>query len=114
MKRCIEECGAETFLDVNDITTGDDFKAILRSELAQADELVALFTPFSRRRVWLWTEIAIAWSTDKRIVAVFYGMTLADLTQVGGSGVLEDRHVRALNDFDIYLAELRGRVARAR
>jgi hypothetical protein len=114
MRRCIEESGAETFPDVNDIATGDDFKATLRSELARADELVALFTPFSRHRVWLWSEVSIAWFTDKRIVAVFYGMTLADLAQDGGSGVLEDRHVRTLNDFDTYLAELRGRIERAR
>ncbi len=111
MEHCIKECGAETFLDVNDIATGDDFKEVVRAEIALADELVALFTPFSRDRSWLWIEIGAAWFARKRIVAITYGMTMGDLEQDGGGrAILADVHLRALNDFDVYLQELRERV----
>jgi hypothetical protein len=87
MARCIGDAGAETFLDANDLHTGDEFKRVILDELRRSDELVALFTPFSRRSVWLWSEIAIAASLDKRVVGIFYGMTLEDLRHDGGTGV---------------------------
>jgi hypothetical protein len=112
MARCIEECGAETFLDVNDIATGDDFKELIRAEIARSDELVALFTPFSRDRSWLWVEIGAAWFARKRIVAITYGMNMEDLERDGGGrAILTDMHHRSLNDFDPYLHELRERIA---
>jgi hypothetical protein len=111
MERCIKECGAETFLDANDIATGDDFKEVLRAEIALADELVALFTPFSRDRSWLWIEIGEAWFARKRIVAITYGMAMGDLEQDGGGrAILADVHLRDLSDFDICLQEPQKRV----
>ncbi len=112
MERCIRECGAQTFLDVNDIDSGDAFKTLILKEIVGSDELVALFTPFSRRRMWLSNEIGAAWSHGKRLVAVTYGMEMADLDKEGegGRGVLEGRHFRALNQFDEYLRELKGRI----
>jgi hypothetical protein len=111
MERCIRECGPETFLDVNDVATGDDFKEVIRTEIGEADELVALFTPFSRDRSWLWVEIGAAWILRKRIVAITYGMTLGDLEKGGGGrAILADVHLRPLNEFDVYLQELQERV----
>jgi hypothetical protein len=112
MARCIEECGAETFLDVNDIETGDEFKSRIRAEIIGSDEFVALLTPFSRRRSWLWNEIGVAWGHRKRIVAITYGMAMADLDNEdgGGRGVLEGYQFRRLNDFETYVHELRERV----
>jgi len=51
--RCIEDAGATTFLDANDIETGDKFKSLIRQEIIRSDEFVALLTPFSRTRVAL-------------------------------------------------------------
>jgi hypothetical protein len=112
MERCIKECGADTFLDVNDIETGDEFKARIRAEIIGSDELVALLTPFSRGRSWLWNEIGVAWGLQKRIVAITYGMTMADLDTEdgGGRGVLEGYQFRNLNDFETYVHELRERI----
>jgi hypothetical protein len=86
MARCIGECGAETFLDANDIQTGDEFRRVIQAEPSRADELVALFTPFSRRSVWVWSEIAIAAFLNKRVVGIFHGISLADLREDGGTG----------------------------
>ena len=115
MARGIRESGAETFLDVYDIQTGDDFKARIRDEIMRADELVVLLTPFSRRRTWLMNEVGLAWGLGKRVVPITYGMAVADLDgeEGGGKGVLEASHFRNLNDFDKYLDELRGRVENA-
>jgi hypothetical protein len=110
MARCIGECGAEPFLDANDIQTGDEFKRVILAELRRADELVVLFTPFSRNSVWLWSEIAVTAFLEKRVIGIFYGMALNDLRENGGTGFPEERHVRQLNDFDSYLGELRGRI----
>jgi TIR domain len=111
MARCVGECSVETFLDVNDIATGDEFKEVIRTKISQADELVALFTPFSRDRSWLWVEIGAAWYARKRLVAVLFGMTMADLERDGGGrAILTDIHSRPLNAFDGYLDELRERV----
>lgn len=112
IERCIRECGASTFLDINDLETGDAFKARIKDEIKASDELVALLTPFSRRRSWLWNEIGLAWGLGKRIVAITYGMEMSDLDREGegGRGVLEGYHFRPLNQFDEYLTELKRRV----
>jgi TIR domain len=46
----LEECGAATFLDRRDIAAGDDFRERIREEIPKCDELLALFTPWSRKR----------------------------------------------------------------
>ena len=110
MARCITDQGASTFLDANDVETGDDFKRRIKAAIAASDELVALLTPISRRRSWLWVEIGAAWVLEKRVVAITYGVSRADLEADGGKAVLEDLHLRELNTFDEYLSELRGRL----
>jgi hypothetical protein len=111
MARCIEERGAETFLDVNDIQTGDEWKSRIRTEIIGSDELVVLFTPASRRRTWLRYEIGAAWAHGKRIVSITYAITMTDLEDEGGRSLLEAYQICSLNDFDTYLDELRQRVS---
>jgi hypothetical protein len=113
MARCIEDAGAEVFLDVFDIQTGDDFMARIRDAIVGSDEMVVLLTPFSRRRTWLMNEIGLAWGLGKRIAPITYGMTMTDLDGEGGGrrGVLESRQFCLLNEFDSYLGGLRGRIS---
>ena len=70
--RCVEDCGASAFLDRRDIVAGDDFKTRIREEIIGCDELLALFTPWSRRRAWIRHEIGMADLLEKRIVCIFY------------------------------------------
>ncbi len=51
----IEDCGAAAFLDRRDIAAGDNFKQRIQQEIPRCDELLALFTPWSRRRAWFGT-----------------------------------------------------------
>ena len=109
--RSIKEIGATTFLDETDIPKGTNFKSRVHSEIAKSREIVALFTPWSARRSWVWVEIGAAWSQSKPVVAVFYGMNVSDLHESGqGQAILEDINVLSLNVFDIYLEELRVRI----
>ena len=111
MARCIGDIGAGTFLDAYDIATGDEFETRIREALSKCDELLALFTPLSIRRAWVFMEIGAAWMQGKRVSAILYGLSLRDFDAESGTGagLLARRHVRDLNDFDTYLGELKMR-----
>lgn len=108
--------GAKPFLDETNIPKGaPDFKRIIRDEISTTRELVALFTPWSMMRSWVWIEMGAAWNRDIPILAVFYGMTASDLDKSGqGKAILEDINAIGLNEFDKYLAQLTGRLTEAR
>lgn len=111
MARCIKECGASTFLDETDVAKGDDFKKRIHQEITACDELVAVFTPWSASRFWVWAEVGAAWGQGKRVVAVLYGLTVVELEKLGGSkGVFEDINILNINDFADYINELQNRV----
>jgi hypothetical protein len=66
--KSIANCGADTFLDRRDIAAGDNFKRRIHEEIPKCNELLALFTPWSRRRAWVRHEIGMADMLRKRIV----------------------------------------------
>jgi hypothetical protein len=104
--------GARTFLDETDVPKGADFKSIIRREIVECDELVAIFTPWSAHRFWVWSEVGAAWGQGKSVVAILYGLTLKDLEELGDSkAVFEDINILHLNDADRYLVELGQRVS---
>jgi hypothetical protein len=112
MARLIRVSGATPFLDETDIAKGDNFKQIIHQEIKQCKELVALFTPWSVQRFWVWIEVGAAWAQEKRVIAVLYGITVAELEKIGGSkAILEDINILQLNDFDTYANELQQRTA---
>jgi len=109
--RCVRDLGADAFLDETSIAKGENFKQIIHREIALSNEVIALFTPWSAKRSWVWIEIGAAWSQDKPVVAVFYGMELGDLEKSGqGKGMLEDINVLQLNDIEQYFTQLASRV----
>lgn len=63
--RRITDCGATTFLDETDIPSGANFKEIINREISGCQELVALFTPWSAQRFWVWAEVGAAWGTGQ-------------------------------------------------
>ena len=111
-RRIREDSGALTFLDVDDVAVGDDFESRIHSEIRAARELVVLFTPWSARRSWVWTEVGAAWEQGKRVVAVLCGLSIAGLQETGeGTGPVDHRYIIQINDFDQYIVELSRRVA---
>ena len=108
--RSIEACGAAVFLDRRDIAAGDNFKERIRAEIPRCNELVALFTPWSRRRAWVRHEIGMADTLGKRIVCVFYRVAIEDFdADEDGRGPLDDLNFVDINALDTYLGELRKR-----
>jgi hypothetical protein len=107
----IRALGAATFLDESDIPKGANFKEIIRQEIASCDELLALFTPWSAQRSWVWSEVGAAWGQNKPVLGVLYGLTARKLDNVsGGKAMFEDINVLDLNETERYLSQLRQRV----
>jgi hypothetical protein len=93
-RRIRDDCGALTFLDVEEVASGDNFKQRVHSEIRTAHELVALFTPWSARRSWVWIEVGAAWAQEKRVIAVLHGLSISEFEEIaGGKGVFEDIHI---------------------
>jgi hypothetical protein len=105
------DTGAEVFVDIFDIKSGDRIEERVHSGLTASTELVSLLTPWSVDRNWVWSEIAGAWALKKRYVRVLYGLTLDEIDRDhGGLAMLSATSLIELNDFDNYLRELGGRV----
>jgi hypothetical protein len=109
--RLIEDCGASAFLDRRDIVAGDNFRERIHQEMPNCDELLALFTPWSRKRAWVRHEIGMADALKKRIVCVFYKVDIADFDPLeDGMGPLEQLNVIPLNELNKYFQALRKRI----
>lgn len=65
-----EDARAEPFIDIFDVKKGDRIEERIFEELPKCKELVALLTPWSVTRNWVWNEIGAAWILNMRIVAV--------------------------------------------
>ncbi|ANM30155.1 hypothetical protein ABI59_12095 [Acidobacteria bacterium Mor1] len=112
LKPRLEESGAEVFLDNVNLEYGDDFREIILSELRRCDELLALLTPSSIRRPWVYAEIGamVVREQGDRVIAVQYGPEEQELQELGVLSLLGTRTLLPLDDFDTYLAQLKGRV----
>ena len=109
----IQAAGAETFLDVFDIEKGDDFEERIFGEMPSCKELVALLTPWSVDRNWVWVEIGAARAFGLCVVVVVYGLTLSDLeNDRGGKVFLGAKNIAEINDLNAYLAQISKRVAK--
>jgi len=109
--RAVGEAGAHPFLDETDIPKGANIRQRIHDEIRRSDELIALFTPLSSKRSWVWGEIGAVWGRRIPVVAVFYGMNASDLDDSGqGKAILEDINLLELNDFNAYAIQLQKRV----
>jgi len=111
MARLISDVGARPFIDIFDIKSGDRIEGKIQLGLGEANELVALLTPWSVDRNWVWIEIAAAWALHKRYVGVLYGLTTSEIEKDrGGMAILASTNVVAIVDFDDYIHELKERI----
>ena len=111
MARPIREAGAVPFIDIFDIKKGDRIEPRVKEGIRNCAELVALITPWSVDRNWVWAEIAGAWTLEKRITAIFYGIGMRDVEDKhGGLACIAPTNVSSIDDFDQYVLELGERV----
>jgi hypothetical protein len=108
---CIRnQTGAEVFIDIFDIKSGDRIEEKVHSGLTGCTELISLLTPWSVDRNWVWSEMAAAWIQRKRYVGIVYGVTLDQIDKEhGGLAMLSPTNVISLNDFNQYILELTDR-----
>jgi hypothetical protein len=118
--RAVSEAGAETFLDEMNIPKGSNFKKQIKEEIDRSDELIVLFTPWSRMRSWVWVEVGAAWGKGIPVIAIFYGMKASELDDGGqGKAILEDINLveldglAGLNEYEKYIKELGCRARRS-
>lgn len=110
----LERCGAETFLDVNDIEHGDDFDEAIVDAAERSNELLVLVTPWSKDRNYVWMEIGMFRGARKRVVGVLHGLKSSDIaTDERIPVVLKKIDLVDLNDVDSYLVQLARRAAGA-
>ncbi len=83
----------------------------LSAKKLQPVKLLALFTPWSAQRSWVWSEVGAAWGQNKPILGVLYGLTPKKFDTVsGGKAMFEDINVLDLNEMEKYFSELQYRV----
>lgn len=111
MGRLIAEGGGKPFIDIFDIKKGDRIEDRVREGVSQCNELVALLTPWSVKRNWVWAEISAAWTLQKRFVGVLYGLTIKQIEKDhGGMACLAPTNVIVLDEFDDYIREMSERI----
>jgi len=102
--------GADCFLAVEGMETGDDFDRRIMQALEEAAELVVLLTPQALDRPYVWVEIGAARSRGIRIVGLLHHMSTESLVDYGAPGFLKSLYLRDINELDEYLVELRRRI----
>ena len=111
MARLMLDVGATPFIDIFNIKSGERFEEKIHEAISETHELVALLTPWSIRRNWIWSEISAAWILKKHYVGVLYGVTIKEIeNRHGGMATLAATKVVAINEFDDYISGLSGRV----
>jgi hypothetical protein len=111
MANLIAASGAEPFIDIYDVRKGDRILDRVEQGIKSADELIALLTPWSVDRNWVWVEMASAWGQGKRYTGVLYGLTTEKIDKEhGGVTILGPTNLAILDEFDDYLAQLRARL----
>lgn len=108
--RRLNEIGVETFIDVNDLHIGDLFADKIFNEIPKCDELIALFTPKSQSRSWVWLEIGAAKGHKKRIVAILYNTTLEIIEKEHGVAFLKESLTLDLNEIEAYFEQVKKRI----
>src|ERR1700747_2540197 len=109
--REIEARGAAPFLDEAQVDAGADFEEDILNFLERAHELVVLLTPWALERPYVWAEIGAAWGRRIPIVALLLGLTPTELQSRPGTPVLlKKRDLLQLNEIEVYLDQLSGRM----
>jgi hypothetical protein len=96
--------GVTTFRDDRDIDGGEVIPAKLLEALEASDEMLVLVTPAGVQSLWVAHEIGAMWSAHKLIVPVFHQVEPAQFPPL-----VRDVKAYRLQEFDQYLADLRGR-----
>ncbi len=107
MAEKIEAAGAGYWLDTTDLPGGGDLRAEIYKGVSGCQEVVILFSPYSKDSDWVKFEIGVAYSKRKYLTPILDNVQYNKVTLIQGIKAIE------LNDFEQYLDELKKRVAKA-
>jgi len=106
-----EAVSAQAFLDEAEISIGAIFETDILNALKKSDELVALFTPWSLDRPYVWLEIGAAWYKGIPIIAVLLGVTPKQIQEHPRAPIaIKERNIIELNSIDRYFEQLSRRI----
>lgn len=106
LKPKVESSGAIVFLDAGQILYGDNYRELILRELVYCEELLVLFTPSSLRHPWVLAEVDATLIRSKRIVAIRYGLTEAELQELRILSLLGTKSILLSDDFNDYVHQL--------
>lgn len=106
IEKGIREAGAETFIDANDLTTGDNFNLVILRQLREAQEFVVLFTPAALQSDFVKKEIGAAWGLGLRTNAVLYGIESSQVRDLISN---DELHIQ-INEVDRLFGEISERI----
>jgi hypothetical protein len=101
--------GVEVFLDEKDLHGGDRIDDRVRRGIQQCDELVVVFSAASAQSDWVKAEVGAAWGLERRVVVLLDKLSPKDVPDL-----LSQRKLIDLNDFDVYLRQVKSRAPRSR
>jgi hypothetical protein len=101
----IESLGAKTWLDLKDLQGGDVIRTSVKKGINKSKEAVILISANSISSQWVSYEAGIADGQDKRVTPI-----LNNLSADEGPAPMEGIKAINLNDSDVFLVELAGRI----
>lgn len=103
----IEEAGAGYWLDTRDLPGGGDIRDEISKGVNDCQEIIILFSPYSKDSPWVSFEIGAAFAKRRHLTPILNNVQYTDVALIQGISAIE------LNDFDRYLSELGRRITRA-
>ncbi|HAA16048.1 MAG TPA: hypothetical protein DCE41_31820 [Cytophagales bacterium] len=99
--------GAEVFLNNHEMEFGDLITDSVKSNLADADEVIILVSKASISSTWISYEIGQAEAHSKRVIPILHGAEKNEVHEV-----LQNRHRLDISELDRYLNQLRKRMGK--
>lgn len=104
MAKEVRALGAEPWVDVNDISGGDDFYEKIMEAIRGCTEAIVLISPSSVNSRWVSFEIGAVAVQNKRVTPVLNNVTAGEMEPLRRVNAID------LNDFDDYLRQLKERI----
>ena len=104
MAKEVRALGAAAWVDVSDLSGGDDFYAQIMEAIRGCTEAIVLVSPISVNSQWVSFEIGAVAVQGKRVTPVLNNVTAGEIEPLRRVNAID------LNDFGEYLRQLKERV----
>lgn len=105
--RELSKKGLKCFMAEKTIETGVQFTNEIKEALLKSRELCFLFTPESKKSMWILAELGAAWVLDRRIVPITHRLDIGDLADL--PGMFASYQGKDFSDLNTYVNEVKKR-----